>query len=82
MLLDTHAVVWLAYRPERLSVPASRAIQNAEDASVRLAVSSVSIDQMASLIDQRTMRVSVNRKDFLDEVRRRFVILPVDGDML
>ncbi len=48
ILLDTHAVVWLVRRPERLSRPARRAIEK-EARQSGLAIASVSLMELAQL---------------------------------
>ena len=48
ILVDTQAVAWFARRPERLSRPARRAIEN-ESQSAGLAIASVTLMELAQM---------------------------------
>jgi len=63
-LLDTHVVYWLAVHPERLSRAARRAIA-AADRSDGVAISSISLWELASLIDRGRIQVEGTAERFL-----------------
>jgi PIN domain nuclease of toxin-antitoxin system len=56
ILLDTHAAFWLNQAPERLSPAAHRAIRRAA-ASTGLALASISLWELARLVEGRRLRV-------------------------
>jgi len=53
ILLDTHVVLWLTVKPERLSKAAARAIKRAER-SDGVAIASITLWEIAQLIDDET----------------------------
>jgi PIN domain nuclease of toxin-antitoxin system len=69
-LLDTHVVYWLAVRPERLSRVAARAIGAAERAD-GLAISSISLWELALLIDKGRIQVVGTAESFLTRLTER-----------
>jgi len=77
MLLDTHIVIWLAFSPEKLSIPVVEAIRNADQDS--LAVSAASLYEMLWLVDHKRVKASAGAKEFLDQVEKRFKILPINS---
>lgn len=64
LLLDTHILVWLALERERLSPPALRAITDAE--SNTLAVASITLWEVAMLIQKRRVTVNSTASTFLE----------------
>ena len=69
-LLDTHVVYWLAVRPERLSRAATRAIGVAER-SDGVAISSISLWELAVLIDKGRIQVEGTPERFLTRLAER-----------
>jgi PIN domain nuclease of toxin-antitoxin system len=69
-LLDTHVVYWLAVRPERLSRAATRAIGSAERAA-GVAISSISLWELALLIDKGRIQVEGTPERFLTRLADR-----------
>lgn len=69
-LLDTHVVYWLAVRPERLSRAATRAIAAAER-SDGVAISSISLWELASLIGKGRIQVEGTPERFLTRLAGR-----------
>ena len=66
ILLDTHAVFWLNRAPEKLSRAAARAIERAA-ASTGLAISSISLWELALLVEKGRLRLkSTSTRGFLD----------------
>jgi PIN domain nuclease of toxin-antitoxin system len=69
-LLDTHVVYWLAVHPERLSRAATRAIAAAER-SDSVAISSISLWELACLIDKGRIQVEGTAERFLSRLADR-----------
>jgi PIN domain nuclease of toxin-antitoxin system len=67
ILLDTHAVVWVVTRPERLSRPARRLIAK-ESARNGLAVASVTLMELAMLMARGDFRSSRTPTAWLREL--------------
>jgi len=55
ILLDTHALVWLSAHPDKLSTAAASAIRRAARGGGGLAISDISVWELASLIAQGEM---------------------------
>jgi PIN domain nuclease of toxin-antitoxin system len=70
ILLDTHVLVLLALRPERLSRKAARAIAKAE-ARDGVAIASITLWELALLIHDGRIAVPGSSESFLREVCRR-----------
>lgn len=70
ILLDTHAVVMLTTKAERLSKPAARAIARAE-ASDGVAIASMTLWEIAMLIDRREVIVPTSAEEFLSALCER-----------
>jgi PIN domain nuclease of toxin-antitoxin system len=79
ILLDTHVVVWLAFDSSRLSRPARRAIDQARERKDGLAISDITLLELAALASKRRIRLDVSLESFLREVEARFVILPISA---
>ena len=75
ILLDTHVVVWLAETPEELSETAIQAIARERDG---LAISDQSLWELAWSISKGRMKVRGLVREFLEDVERRFRVLPVN----
>jgi PIN domain nuclease of toxin-antitoxin system len=55
ILLDTHAVLWMALRPDRLSRPATRTIRAAQGRG-ELAIASVTLMELAQMLATGAIR--------------------------
>ena len=77
ILLDTHVVVWLAFDPNRLSRAARKAIDDARDKGEGLAISDITLLELATLASKRRIRLAIGLEAFLREVEARFVVLPI-----
>ena len=77
-LLDTHVWLWWLSDPELLSEPASDAIESARS-SATLAVSSISVWEMAMLVEKGRVELVMSPSDLLAHCERlpflRFVPL-------
>jgi PIN domain nuclease of toxin-antitoxin system len=70
ILLDTHALVMLALRPEGLSKAAARAISRAI-AGDGIAIASITLWEIASLIDAGRIMVRGSAETFLKQILAR-----------
>ena len=69
ILLDTHAVVWIVRRPERLSRRARRAIEKASRAS-GLAIASVTLFELSQLVAMGEIRIARSPAEWLRSLVR------------
>jgi PIN domain nuclease of toxin-antitoxin system len=79
ILLDTHVVIWLAQDQQRISSKAHDAITNTREGGHGLAVSSMTLLELARLASQKRIQPTPNLEAFLREVERRFAVLPITG---
>jgi PIN domain nuclease of toxin-antitoxin system len=77
ILLDTHVVIWLAGEHQRISRRAQKAIQEARAKEQGLAVSSITLLEIARLASYGKIRLNPDLETFLFDVERRFTILPI-----
>ncbi|MBV9678061.1 MAG: type II toxin-antitoxin system VapC family toxin [Acidobacteriaceae bacterium] len=77
ILLDTHIVIWLLADPSRLSQVAVHAIQIARTSGNGLAISSLTLFEIAQLISRSRIQVDVPLELFIQDVEARFVVKPV-----
>jgi len=79
ILVDTHVVVWLAFDQDQLSRKARVAIDNARRKGDGLAISDITLLELATLASKGRIRLDISLESFLQEVEARFVILPISG---
>jgi len=79
MLVDTHVVVWLAFDPSRLSRRARTAIDRARERGDGLAISDITLLELATLASKGRIRLDISLESFLREVETRFTVLPITG---
>ena len=79
ILLDTHVVIWLASRSEKLSRKAVSAIQNARDQRGGLAISAATLYEIALFSAKGRIDLRTSAESFLDEVEAQFVVKPITG---
>lgn len=78
ILLDTHVVIWLASsRTKKLSAQAVTAIRKARDQRGGLAISAVSLYEIAMLVAKGRIELQTSAGSFLDEVEARFIVKPI-----
>jgi PIN domain nuclease of toxin-antitoxin system len=80
-LLDTHILWWLAYEPEKLSTVARNAIRDASLVPQGLAISCISLYEIAWLIEKGRLKISEEPSAFFNQLNRRFTVLPIDGSI-
>jgi PIN domain nuclease of toxin-antitoxin system len=79
ILVDTHIVLWLALEPERISKRAQTAIDEARRHGAALAISAMTLVEIATLFGKRRFNLALTLESFLDELERRFVVLPINA---
>ena len=79
ILVDTHVVVWLAFEQHRLSKNARAAIDDARQNGEGLAISDITLWELAILAGKDRIRLKISLESFLAEVEIRLVVLPITG---
>lgn len=79
ILVDTHVVVWLAFDQDQISRKARAAIDNARRSDDGLAVSDITLLELATLASKGRIQLDISLESFLQEVEARFVVLPISG---
>jgi len=79
ILVDTHVVVWLAFDQTQLSKKARAAINDARQKGEGLAISDITLLELATLANKGRIRLDISLESFLSEVEARFIILPISG---
>lgn len=77
ILLDTHVVAWLAREPQKLSRDAARAIRQANKAAAGVAVSCVTLFELAHLVQRGRIQTNSLLDEYLQDIAARFVVLPL-----
>src|SRR5277367_5730548 len=77
ILLDTHAVLWLLGAPERLSIAAARALEDTAIAGTELAVSCLSLYEIAYGVARNRIVIRESIESFLAKVEADLLVLPV-----
>ena len=81
ILLDTHVVIWVSSGDSRLSSKAQTAIHEARQAVRGLAVSDFTLVELSQLYWKNRIGLVIGPEDFLHELERRFVILPITANI-
>jgi PIN domain nuclease of toxin-antitoxin system len=79
ILVDTHVVVWLAFDQDQISRKARTAIEDARKNGDGLAISDITLLELATLATKGRIRLDISLESFLQEVESRFVVLPISG---
>jgi PIN domain nuclease of toxin-antitoxin system len=79
ILVDTHVVLWLALEPTRLSKKATSAIEETRLSGEGLAISDVTLLEIALGESKRRIQLNASLETFLTEVESRFIVLPITG---
>ena len=77
ILLDTHVVIWLAQDYKRISAAAQAAIENARIEDRGLAISDITLVEIARLASHGRINLIPDVETVLSEIELRFVILPI-----
>jgi PIN domain nuclease of toxin-antitoxin system len=83
ILLDTHALVWWIADPERIPSRATRAIATALRDADPIAVSSISIWEIAMLVERGRLSFTMDVAAWIDRVESLpfFQFIPVDNEI-
>jgi PIN domain nuclease of toxin-antitoxin system len=79
ILVDTHVVVWLAFGQDQLSPKARAAIDDARKNAAGLAISDITLLELATLASKGRIHLNISLESFLQEVESRFVVLSMSG---
>ena len=79
ILLDTHIVLWLTTDPTKLSSKGKSAIEDARKNGDGLAISDITLLELATLASKGRIHLGISLESFLHEVEARFVVLPISG---
>jgi PIN domain nuclease of toxin-antitoxin system len=79
ILVDTHVVIWLAFDQDQISKKARSAIDDARRNADGLAISDITLLELATLATKGRVRLDISLESFLQEVESRFVVLPISG---
>lgn len=77
ILLDTHCALWVALAPEKLSIKARARIRKAETSGEALAISCVSLWEIAQKHARKQLELYVDCGQFLTEMEKDLVVLPL-----
>ena len=81
ILLDTHVVIWLARDFDRISAKAHRAIQEARKKERGLAISSITLLEIARLSSHGRIHLAPDLETFLSDVELRFITLSITANI-
>jgi len=81
ILLDTHVVIWLAQDYRRISRRALATIEEARAKDGRLAVSDITLFEIALLANHGRIQLKPDAETVLTEVDRRFIVLPITAQI-
>ena len=80
-MLDTHVVIWLAQDYERISPKAQAAIDEARQKERGVAVSDITLFEIALLASHGRVAFRPDVETTLSEVERQFVVLPITANI-
>jgi len=81
ILLDTHVVIWLARDYQRISAKALLAIEEARKRDRGLAVSCITLVEMARLASYGRIHLTPDAETVVSEVELHFLVLPITGNI-
>jgi PIN domain nuclease of toxin-antitoxin system len=76
--LDTHVLVWRELLPEKLSSAARLAIQDAALADEMVAISPVTLWEIAMLTRRNRIVLNVSIEKFLASIEERYRVIPIN----
>lgn len=77
ILVDTHVVLWLAFEEDRVSKKARVAIDDARKHGRGLAISDITLLEIATLEKKRRIALHSTLETFITEVESRFIVFPI-----
>jgi PIN domain nuclease of toxin-antitoxin system len=81
ILVDTHIVLWLAFEPAKISRRAHIAIDEVRKEAQGLAISDITLLELATLQSKGRIRLDISLESFLSEVETRFALLPMTAQV-
>ena len=81
ILLDTHCALWLEVTPEEFSLKARARLQEAERSAEKLAISCVTLWEIALKNTRGQLELTLPCAQFLAELERDFTVLPIDREV-
>ena len=79
ILLDTHVVLWLAFEPAKVSRNAHRRIEGARRVNEGVAVSGITLLEIATAASKGRFKVAMRLEAFLEQIEAMFTVLPITG---
>ena len=79
ILLDTNVVLWMAFEPEKVSRRALRRIEAARRLDEGLAISGITLLEIATATSKGRLRIAVSLTEFLQQIEAMFRVLPITG---
>lgn len=79
ILLDTHVVLWLKSDSARLSRKAKAAIEDARKEADGLAISGITLLELATLAKKGRIQLSISLESMLQEIEAQFIVLPISA---
>ena len=77
ILADTHIVAWMALEPSLLSPKAAAALRESAQRG-GIAISCITLLELATLASRRRIVIPGSLDEFLEEIERRFIVVPID----
>jgi PIN domain nuclease of toxin-antitoxin system len=81
ILLDTNIVLWAAFDADRLSKKAKATIEDARRTGEGLAISDMTLLEVAMLANKKRIPLHVSLESFLSQLEGRFTVLPMNGEI-
>jgi len=81
ILLDTHVAIWLAQEYQRVSPTARSKIEDARRKDQGLAVSDITLLEIARLGSYGQINLIPDAETVLAEFERRFIVLPITANI-
>ena len=72
-------MIWLALEPGRISKRARAAIQETRQRGEGLAVSDITLLEIATIENKGRIKLNASLEAFLAEIEARFIVLPITG---
>ena len=69
ILVDTHVVIWLAFDPSQLSRKARVAIDDARKKAAGLAISHITLLELATLASKGRIHLDISLESFLQDIQ-------------
>ena len=79
IVLDTHILLWRELEPERLSARSRLTIESARTDGHEIAISAVTLWEIAQVASRSRIRLLVALAEFLDEIEQNYVVVPLSS---